>query len=530
MNKKLTATLVMTSLLASVFTLQAGAANDKQVLKDEKGSVHTVTGSLGKVGGGSAEARAFAALDKVKADFGFDSAAANFKIKKSHKDENGTAHTKLDRVIDGIPVFGEQLIVHELDGDVQGVTGTFEKLSKGASKASVKEKDAVQGAIAHTGFTGELSEAPTTTLVYYPQNGKAVLSYQVDVRYNAPDAAGNWQIFIDAVSGNVVDAINKIDFAKPGGGGGGGGGGTGATGTGTGVNGDRKSINTSLVNGSYVLEDTTKHMFQTNGSKIVTLDYRNGTSTQYAVTDADNVFDASTQRAAVDAHYYAGATYDYYYNQLGRNSINGSGSEIKSGVRYYSGYNNAFWDGRQMTYGDGDGVNFKAFSGALDVVAHELTHGVTDYTSGLVYRDQSGALNESWSDAFGAVLDSGDWLLGEDITLPGYGAKAFRSMSDPNTYGDPDHMNEYVNTSSDNGGVHTNSGIPNKAFYNFATAIGSRSIAGKVWYTASRDYMTSRTNFSGARAATLQATAALYGSNSSTYTALQSAWSAVGVN
>ncbi|TCP57636.1 thermolysin [Tumebacillus sp. BK434] len=523
MNKKLTATLVLTSLVASAFTLQAGAANDKQVLKDETGAVHTVAGSLGKISGNTPETRAFAALEKVKADFGFDKADKNFKIKKSHKDENGTAHTKLDRVIDGIPVFGEQLIVHEADGALQGVSGTFEPLSKGASKASVKAKDAVQGAIAHTGYTGELSEAPTAELVYYPQDGKAVLSYQINVHYVSPEAAGNWQIFIDAVTGNVVDAINAIDFAQPGTG-------TTATGTGTGVNGDRKTINTSLVNGSYVLEDTTKYMYQTNGSKITTLDYRNGTSSQYAITDADNNFDAAAQRAGVDAHYYAGATYDYYYSQLGRNSINGSGMAIKSGVRYATRYNNAFWDGRQMTYGDGDGTNFKAFSGALDVVAHELTHGVTDYTSKLVYQNQSGALNESWSDAIGAVLDSGDWLLGEDITLPGYGAKAFRSMSDPGAYGDPDHMSKYVNTTSDNGGVHTNSGIPNKAFYNFATAIGSRSIAGKIWYTASRDYMTSRTNFSGARAATLQATAALYGSSSSYYTALKNAWTAVGVN
>ena len=128
-----------------------------------------------------------------------------------------------------------------------------------------------------------------------------------------------------------------------------------------------------------------------------------------------------------------------------------------------------------------------------------------------------------------SVMDSGDWLIGEDVYTPGTPGDALRSMSSPSTYGDPENMSQYVVTTSDNGGVHTNSGIPNKAFYNFATSIGSRTIAGKVWYTASRDYMTSSTNFSGARAATLQAVAALYGSGSSYYSALQTAWSNVGV-
>ncbi|MGB8955349.1 MAG: M4 family metallopeptidase, partial [Tumebacillaceae bacterium] len=267
---------------------------------------------------------------------------------------------------------------------------------------------------------------------------------------------------------------------------------------------------------------------QTSGNNIVTKNYNNGTRMS-DFTDSDNNWDASAQRAGVDAHYYAGIVYDYYYSQLGRNSYDNAGHEMLSGVHYGSNYNNAFWDGRQMVYGDGDGTTFISLSGGLDVVAHELTHAVTETTSGLVYRDQSGALNESWSDAMASVMDSGDWLIGEDVYTPGKQGDALRSMSNPNAYGDPENMSQYVNTTSDNGGVHTNSGIPNKAFYNFASAVNSRTIAGKVWYTASRDYMTSSTNFSGARAATLQAAAALYGANSTVYTDLQNAWSAVGV-
>jgi bacillolysin len=222
--------------------------------------------------------------------------------------------------------------------------------------------------------------------------------------------------------------------------------------------------------------------------------------------------------------------YDYYLNQLGRNSYDNAGHTLLSGVHYGSKYNNAFWDGTQMSYGDGDGTTFINFAGGLDVIAHELTHAVTEKTSNLTYSNQSGALNESWSDAMASVIEGKNWLIGEDIYTPNIAGDSLRSMADPTLNGNPDNMSNYVNTTSDNGGVHTNSGIPNKAFYNFATAIGSRTIAGKVWYTADRDYMTSTTNFSGARAATLQAVAALYGSTSSYYTALQSAWTNVGVN
>ncbi|TCP57634.1 bacillolysin/thermolysin [Tumebacillus sp. BK434] len=513
MNKKLIATLVLTSVAATAFTMNAGAANDTKVLKDEKGAVHNVVGKLGKVTGATSDERAFNALDKVKGNFGFASAKDNFKVKKAHKDENGTTHTRMDQMIDGVKVFGQQVIVHEANGDVQGVTGDFKNLKANAKKEKVSATAAIDKAIAHTGFTGELSQAANAELVYYPVGDKAVLSYQVGVNYLG-DIPGKWTIFVDAVDGSIVHAVNQVE---------------GVAGTGIGVLGDTKTINTTLRSGSYYLEDTTKAMT----GMIRTRDMKNGTNLISNFTDADNNWNATTHRAAVDAHYYAGVVYDWYKNNVSRNSINGNGMNIESLVHYSRNYNNAFWNGTYMVYGDGDGKNFRAFSAGLDVIAHELTHGVTEYTSNLVYELQPGALNESWSDAMGAAIEGNNWLMGEDLTLPAYGYVGFRSMSDPEAYGDPAHMSQFKvlpNTSAgDWGGVHTNSGIPNKAFYNFATAIGSRSIAAKIWYTASRDYMTSSTNFSGARAATLQATAALYGSGSSYYSALTNAWSAVGV-
>jgi len=514
MNKKLVATLVMSSMVASAFAVSAGAANDKSLLKDEKGKVHNVL-TKAQLKGATAEERAIDGLNKVKADFGFAKAEGNFIIKNSETDAvTGLTHTKFDRVINGIPVLNNEMIVHEANGELQGVTGEWNTLSPNANKAKLNDTAAVEKAIAHTEYQGELTAPATAELVYFPQGDKAILTYSVEVSYLGEEA-GRWFIFVDAVNGSIVEAHNDLHEV---------------TGTGTGVLGDTKSINTTLVSGSYQLKDTTKYMYTQKGSTIETYDFRNGTSSQYYSTDADNVWNTTAQRANVDAHFYAGKVYDYYYNTLGRNSFDGNGAKIVSGVHYSTNYNNAFWNGSQMTYGDGDGSTFIALSGAYDVVAHELTHAVIERTANLTYSYQSGALNESWADAMASVMDASDWLIGEDVYTPGTAGDALRSMSNPTAYNQPAHMSAYVNTSSDNGGVHINSGIPNKAFYNFATAIGSRANAGKVWYNALRSYMTSSTNFSGARAATLQAAAALYGSTSTTYTALQKAWSDVGVN
>lgn len=240
-----------------------------------------------------------------------------------------------------------------------------------------------------------------------------------------------------------------------------------------------------------------------------------------------------------------GDTYRFYWDILARDSIDDAGLPLLGEVHFGRDYDNAFWDGERMMFGDGDGSLFTGFTGAVDVIGHELTHGVTQNTLNLLYTGQSGALNESISDVFGSLVkqyklgqtaDQADWLIGEGILGPAMHGTALRSMKAPGTAfeGDdqPATMSGYVETTSDNGGVHTNSGIPNHAFYVAATAIGGNAWerAGRIWYRV----MTARAvpptaQFGTFAQATLNAAAALYGSGSAEATAVADAWIQVGV-
>ncbi|MFI4887543.1 MAG: M4 family metallopeptidase [Burkholderiales bacterium] len=202
-----------------------------------------------------------------------------------------------------------------------------------------------------------------------------------------------------------------------------------------------------------------------------------------------------------------GATFDFYAEACDRNSIDDQGMHLDASVHYGQRYDNAFWNGRQMVFGDGDGDLFNRFTISLDVIAHELTHGVTADEARLVYLGQAGALNESISDVFGSLVkqysrkqtaDNADWLIGEGLFTSKVHGVALRSMKAPGTAFDdpvlgrdpqPSAMDGYVRTSSDNGGVHTNSGIPNHAFYLAATALGGYAWekAGRIWYETLRD-------------------------------------------
>ncbi|HET6989242.1 MAG TPA: M4 family metallopeptidase [Kribbella sp.] len=245
-----------------------------------------------------------------------------------------------------------------------------------------------------------------------------------------------------------------------------------------------------------------------------------------------------------------GATWTMFKECFGRDSIDGEGLILTSTVHYDRGYANAFWDGAQMVFGDGDGEIFGNFTSSIDVTGHELTHGVTQYTANLAYEGQPGALNESISDVFGSLAkqhhlgqstDEADWLIGAGLFRPGVQGVALRSMKAPGTaYDDPrlgkdpqpDHMSGYIETEDDNGGVHLNSGIPNRAFYLTAAEIGGNAYddAGKIWYTTLTSGTLSETaTFAEFAEATQASARELFGEDSSQLAAVTQAWQTVGV-
>jgi Zn-dependent metalloprotease len=255
------------------------------------------------------------------------------------------------------------------------------------------------------------------------------------------------------------------------------------------------------------------------------------------------------------AYAFSGDTYNFYEQVLGRNSIDDQGMRLDSSVRYredpFEPFDNAFWNGEQMVYGEGDGLVFGSFTASLDVIAHELTHGVTDYEAGLEYHNQPGALNESMSDVFGSMVKqwvrqesvgAADWLIGAELLLPGVNGRALRSLKEPGTaYDDPrigtdpqpGHMRDYQvlpdTRRGDYGGVHVNSGIPNRAFYLACVNLGatySWERAGSIWYAALRALNVS-SDFAAAASATTTAAMQLFDVTAAR--AVRDAWREVGV-
>jgi Zn-dependent metalloprotease len=262
---------------------------------------------------------------------------------------------------------------------------------------------------------------------------------------------------------------------------------------------------------------------------------------------------AAVQDPAVNQAYDGlGFTFDFYYAAYQRNSIDNAGLTLKATVHYNKNYDNAFWNGQEMIFGDGDGVIFNGFTSSVDVVGHELTHGVTGSEANLNYQGQSGALNESISDVFGSLVkqfsanpkqtaDKADWLIGQGLLAKGINGIALRSMKAPGTaYDDkvlgkddqPANMKDYVHTAEDNGGVHTNSGVPNRAFYLVATSIGGNAWdrPGQIWYDTLTDPRLKRTaDFSAFANLTVLNASHRYGAGGTEVKAVSDAWNQVGV-
>lgn len=277
----------------------------------------------------------------------------------------------------------------------------------------------------------------------------------------------------------------------------------------------------------------------------------NGTETLPGTLVRSEGHKASGDVAVDEAYDGLGATFDFFAKVFERNSIDNAGMPLQATVHFGQDYDNAFWNSQQMVFGDGDGELFNRFTASLDVIGHELVHGVTESESQLEYFNQSGALNESMSDVFGSLIkqfvrdqtaEQADWLIGEGLFTAKVKGDALRSMKDPGSaYDDPmlgkdpqpKHMKDFIQTMEDNGGVHLNSGIPNHAFYQVAIAIGGKAWekAGRIWYDSLRDSrITSDIEFQPFAQITLDIAGKLFGVGKAEQVAVKQGWAAVGID
>lgn len=426
------------------------------------------------------------------------SGSEDFATRTSKRDELGQVHVRVNQSIAGLPVVGAELIVHidDATGAVLGINGRFAADHGLPRAARVGAGTAIENAMAELGI-GDYRITGAPELTYIATGAGAVqLAWSNIVEYVDEDGEEQRdRLFADAVSGDYVERHPLIHRAKY-----------------------RK---TYTCNNGTTLPGTL--LFNEGGS--------------------------SSDVTAMAAYNNAGSTYDYFFVKHGRDSYDGAGAIMQSSVHYGNAYNNAGWTGSQMIYGDGDGTNFSPLARSLDVVAHELTHAVTDRTAGLVYQNESGALNEAMSDVFGAateaykdgVITLDVWKIGDEIYTPAIAGDALRTMHDPVASGDYDYYpTRYVGT-ADYGGVHWNSGVQNLAFYllvsggthprgkttNAVTGIGM-SAAERIFYRALDVYSTSSTNFRVMRDYTLRAASDLFGSTSTNYAQVGNAWTAVG--
>jgi thermolysin len=484
----------------------------------------------------------------------------------------GRVHDRFDQYAGEARIFGAQLVRQRSADGVETVFGNVYPADLGIPLEPALSADAIVRQVAAMAGRGPLDGRLPELVVLPRPDGSFRLVWHTRVRLETDIVA----LFLDAATGAEVWRHTLIQRQS-------------AVGTGTGVLGDRKKLSTRQASGVFLADDALRP------PTLITYDLKGNYERVFQIldgdiapaqsdiaTDTDNTW---TDGANVDAHAGIGFTYDYFFQRFGRRGIDDNNRPIRSIVHpaprddpfslplfvIENFLLNAFWCGGcgqgsqgYMVFGEGlptriplGGQNVNYFSAGFDIVAHELAHGVTEYTSGLIYENEPGALNESFSDIMAAgaehyVRASGrsdrtaDYLIGEDAITPASpGALAgFRSMSDPRSFGDPDHYSIRYTGTLDGGGVHINSGIPNHAFYlaieggtNRTSGLAVTGVGGanreqieRIFYRGFTAYLTPSASFAQARQATLRAASDLYGESSAAFRAVQQAWTAVGVN
>ncbi|KQX66196.1 peptidase [Angustibacter sp. Root456] len=457
-------------------------------------------------------------------------------VKNASTDANGTRHVRYNRTYDGLRVVGGDLVVHESkSGKIKGTDKALSgKLAVASTTPSVSKAAAESRGASLAKASHETSDAE---LVIFAAKGTPRLAYDVVTEgIKADQTPTRLHTFVDAKTGKTLASWDDIETA---------------TGTGNSIYSGTVSLSTSGSSGNYSLTDVAHGNGQTTDLNGAT----SGNGTLF--TDSDNVWGngstSSRQSAAVDAHYGAAVTFDYYKNVQGRNGIFNNGTGVRSRVHYGNSYVNAFWDGTQMTYGDGSGNADPLVE--IDVAGHEMSHGVTENTAGLNYSGDAGGLNEATSDIFGTAVefyannssDVGDYLIGEKIDINGNGTP-LRYMDKPSKDGGSKDC-----WSSSVGGLdpHYSSGVGNHWFYLASEGSGSKVINGvsynsptcngksvtgigraaaeKVWYRALSTYMVSTETYPMARNSTLKAAIDLYGASSTQCSAVAAVWDALSV-
>jgi bacillolysin len=469
----------------------------------------------------------------------------------------GRTHERFDQYYRGVRIFGADVAQQLNTGQIVSLYGNvYDDIDLEPSPTVTAE--AARSTV-ETLAGVEIGRQPE--LVILPRDAAYVLTWRV----RAATGTDVREYFIDARTGAVVFDYSDLKTQTQ-----------SAVGSGTGVLGDTKKISVTPSGGQFVTTDHLRppaiNTYDMKGDTTRVIQYLNRViqlTTSDLSADSDNTW---TDGAAVDAHVYTGWTYDYYFKRFERRGLDNRDLPIVNLVHparradvfsqfdeYSDFYVNAFYAGDGiMSYGVGlppgvtlGGQTWDFLSGALDIVGHELTHGVTDYSSGLIYQNESGALNEAFSDIMGTSIEfffqqagSGnqraDYFIGEDVARPG----GFRSLANPLAFGDPDHYSRRYPGREDNGGVHINSGIPNHAFFlaieggtNRTSGLAVQGVGGsnreqieRVFYRAFTQMLPSNATFSVARAATVQAARDLFGANSNAERAVTQAWTAVGVN
>jgi Zn-dependent metalloprotease len=448
---------------------------------------------------------------------------AEFTLLMAKQDDLGMTHVRLDQVHQGVPVFASQVITHLEGAEVRNVTGrAFEGVHGLDTTPALTESQAVEAARAALGQSGGAAREPKAKLVILPArdgSSGATLTYQVQIFVEYTDRVPErHEYFVDAGDGSLVWHYDSLP-----------------TGTGYSLYSGAQFIPTT---GSW----TNFSMKSPTHNNSYTYDHLYGSGAIFG--DYDDVWGDGTewnrQTAGVDAHFGMTRTWDYFQTRHARCGMNNGCARTFSAVHYGTNVANAFYMGGGMYFGDGDASSSPWVS--VDLVGHEFTHGVTEYASGLVYSNESGAANESFSDIFGTAVEyavgiNPDYLFAED-SVPG----GIRNLANPAQFGHPDHYSErvYIGTSFDNGGVHFNSGIQNKAFYLLAeggthpqsgisvTGIG-REAAERIFYRALEVYVLSGSQFINVRGACLSAAGDIYGPGSAQANSTRQAWCAVGV-